>query len=171
MQNRLTTRAITRLALLVSMSILLKSFLSFETGVFRFSFFDIPLMSIGMMFDPVTAIVAGFIVDFVHVLMSPFAFTFNLMTVSTIMWALIPSLVFYKKQVTLVKIIFVVVFTSLLAFSLNSLQLYIWYGEGMFAQVPIRLATSLFKMPFQVIALHILYHRVLMYSFTLINER
>jgi len=123
------------------------------------------------MFDPVTAILAGFIVDFVHVLMSPFAFTFNLMTVSTIMWALISGLVFYKNKVSLPKIIAVVVFTSLLAFSLNSLQLYIWFGEGMLAQVPLRLLTSIVKMPFQVIALHILYHRVLMHSFTLLNER
>jgi len=171
LHTRLSTRSITRLALLVSMSIILKSFMSLETGVFRFSFFDIPLMSLGMMFDPFSAIIAGFIVDFVHVLISPFAFTFNLMTVSTIMWALIPSLVLYRKTVTLPKIIVVVIFTSLLAFSLNSLQLYLWVGEGMFAQVPLRLITAILKMPLQVMALHVLYHRVLVHSFTLVKER
>ena len=169
MQKSRSTRAITRLALLISMSIILKSFMSIETGVFRFSFFDIPLMSLGMMFDPFSAIMAGFIVDFVHVLISPFAFTFNLMTISTIMWALIPSLFLYRKTVTLPKIIFVVVFTSFIAFSLNSIQLYIWVGEGMLAQVPLRLLTAFVKMPFQVMALHVLYHRVLMYSFTLVK--
>jgi ECF transporter S component (folate family) len=157
---------------MIAMSVVLKSFLSIEGGVFRVTFFDIPLIILGLMLGPLIAIVAGFVVDWIYVLISPFAFSFNLMTLSTISWALIPALFLYKrKNVSLLKISFVVVFTSLIAFMLNTYQLYIWAGVGAFGDLPLRLGILLIKLPIQITLVHVLFQRVVVPDMKMIKER
>jgi len=149
-KNLFTTKTLVRIAILVAMSVLLKSFFSVETQVFRVTFFDIPLMILGIVAGPIGGLVGGFIVDWMHVMFSPFAFSFNLFTVSSMMWGFIPGIFFFKKNITMPVLVFVVVITSLLAFTLNTYQLYLWYGEGIIAALPLRIATMVIKLPIQV---------------------
>ncbi|MBN2605601.1 MAG: folate family ECF transporter S component [Bacilli bacterium] len=173
LQNSIfTTKTLNRAAILIAMSVVLKSFLSIEGGVFRVTFFDIPLIILGLMLGPLIAIVAGFVVDWIYVLISPFAFSFNLMTLSTISWALIPALFLFKrKKVSLFKISMVVLFTSLIAFSLNTLQLYIWAGVGAFGDLPLRIGILFVKLPIQIIVIHVLYQRVIALELNILKER
>jgi ECF transporter S component (folate family) len=139
-----------RIAVLVAIAIVLKSFLSIETQIFRVTFYDIPLMILGLVAGPIGALAGGFIVDWLHVMYSPFAFSFNLFTVSSMMWGFIPGLFLFRKQISLRTLIIVVVITSIVAFSLNTIQLYIWYGSGIYAALPMRIAVLVIKLPIQV---------------------
>lgn len=167
-----STRTLNRAAMLIAMSVVLKAFLSIEGGFFRFTLFSIPLIILGILLGPTIGIIAGFIVDWIYVLISPFAFSFNLMTLSTIAWALIPALfLFRKKNLSVYQIAAVVIFTSLIAFSLNTWQLYIWTGSGAFANVPLRLGIMAATLVIQIPVIHVIYQRVLVYEFKLIKQR
>lgn len=149
-KNLFSTKTLVRVAVLVAMSVVLKSFLSIETQIIRFTFFDIPLMILGIVAGPVAGLVGGFVTDWMHVMFSPFAFSFNLFTVSTMLWGFIPGLFFIRRKVTVKTLVFVVVITSLLAFTLNTYQLFLWYGDGIYAALPMRIATMVIKLPVQV---------------------
>jgi len=153
-KNNFSTKTLIWIAMLVATSILLKSFMSIETQVFRMSFFDIPLMILGITAGPLAGLVGGFITDWMHVMFSPFAFSFNLFTLSTMLWGFIPGLVFFKKNITIPTLSIVIVITSVLAFTLNTTQLYFWFGSGIYSALPIRLLVFIVKLPIQVIIVH-----------------
>lgn len=167
-----TTKTLNRTAILIAMSVVLKVYLSIEGGTFRITFYEIPLIILGILLGPVIAIIAGFTVDWIYVILSPFAFSFNLMTLSAISWALIPALfLFRKKELSLLKISIVIIITSLVAFSLNTLQLYIWAGSGALADLPLRLGILVIKLPIQISLVQILYQRVLLNEFIVLKQR
>lgn len=161
MQNSLRLRKIVYAGMFAAMGIVLKVF-AITTGEFRASFFDVPLFLGGIVLGPVYGLIIGFVVDWLYVMIHPLAFSFNLMTVSTMLWGLMGGLIFYqKKQLNTLLLIATIVITSVIAFSLNSIQLYIWLGPGMFAQVPFRLLTMAIKWPIQVFAIKLLHERVI----------
>ena len=87
-KSMFTTRGIVIIALLVAMSVLLKSFFSIEFQVYRISFYEIPLMILGFIAGPIAGFVGGLITDVMHIIFSPLAFTFNFFTMATISWDL-----------------------------------------------------------------------------------
>ena len=167
-----TVKTLNRTAILVSMSVVLKSFLSLDSPEFRLTFYGIPLIILGIMFGPVIGIIGGFIVDWIYVIISPFAFSFNLFTLSAISWALIPALLlFRKKELSIRGIAIAVILSSLIAFSLNTLQLYIWTGQGIYALLPLRFATMILKLPIQIAVINVLYQRVIVNDLILLKQR
>ncbi|MCF7925560.1 MAG: folate family ECF transporter S component [Candidatus Izimaplasma sp.] len=159
-----------RIAVLVAIAIVLKVGLSFTVATYRFTFYDIPLMIIGMMFGPLAGAIGGFTTDWINILMPNLATGFNLFTVSSMLWGIIPGLFLFKRNYSALKLILVVTITSLLTFGLNSLQLYVWMQAGMFAMLPVRLVTLLIKLPIQVVLIDILYHRVLIHDLKLLRN-
>ncbi|MFK5883196.1 MAG: folate family ECF transporter S component [Candidatus Izemoplasma sp.] len=150
-KSRFTTQMLTRTALLVGTSIVLKAFLSLDSPTYRITFFELPLIILGILFGPVIGLIGGFIVDWIYVLYSPFAFSFNLMTLSTMLWGFIPGLYFLKiKRVSYFNLSIVIILTSLMAFSLNSVQLYLWFNTGMYVELPARIITMVIKLPMQI---------------------
>lgn len=166
---KMSTRAIATAGILAALAIILKTYLSFTTAEYRFTFFDIPLMISGIAFGPFVGGVAGFVTDFVYATQSPFGFSFNLMTVSSILWGAVPGLLLLVlRRVNIKTLIVIVLITSVLCFTLNSIQLYIWFGEGMFANLLPRIITMVVKWPIEVYMLKVVYERVLKpYNFAL----
>jgi len=157
-----TTKNLNRAAILIAMSVVLKSYLSITMSDIRITLYGIPLMILGMLMGPLAALVAGLAVDWLYVITSPFAFSFNLMTVSAMMWGLIPALVFYKKSIRLnyFNVAIVVIITSLIAFTLNTLQLYQWFNVGIYEKLPVRFIIMIAKWPIQIYAVKHLYQLV-----------
>lgn len=150
-KSMFTTKGIAITALLVAMSILLKSFLSIETQIFRISFYEIPLLILGIMVGPIAGFVGGLVTDIVHIIFSPFAFTFNFFTVATISWGFIPGLFFFRKDFSVKTIALVVVFTSIIAFTFNTLGIYSYYGMGgVMGGIVARLIVFVVKIPIDI---------------------
>ena len=168
----LSTKGLTLVAMLVAMAILLKSVLSFETGSFRFTFYEIPMVFIGMMFGPIIGGIMGFVVDFFHVLISPWAFTFNVFTISNMLWGILPGLVLFQKEFTRTKLLFVLVITGILTFGLNTIGIVQYQGMGaMIATLPYRIAVLFIKLPIQVFFIETIYQRVIVSTFDMIRSR
>ncbi len=167
-----TTRSLIRVAFFISMSFLLKSFFVFTLPTYRFSFYDIPLMIIGIMYGPIIGGFSGLIVDWFNILVPNNATGFNLFTISTMMWGIVPGiLLFGRKELSMIRIILTVLLTSIICFSLNSYQLYLFMGSGMIADLPLRIATLIIKLPIQVIILDILFKRVIVWNLSFAKSR
>ncbi len=154
-----------------SMGVVLKHF-AIQTDQFRFSFYDLPLFLGGMFLGPSLGLIIGFAVDWVYVLTSPWAFSFNFMTLSAMTWGFMGGLFFFlPRTLSVRKLALVVVMTSLIAFSFNTIQLYIMYNTGMFAALPFRIIAMILKWPLQIYAIHFIYHRVMFHSpLSLLNQ-
>ena len=154
------------------MSFLLKSFFSFILSDFRFTFYDIPLMVTGIMFGPIIGGLSGFIVDWFNILVPNLAMGFNLFTLSSVLWGVIPGIfLFGRKELSMTRIVSTVLLTSILCFSINTYQLYLFYGSGGLASLPFRIATLIIKLPIQVLILVILFKRVIVWNLGLAKSR
>jgi len=167
-----TTQSLTRVAILISMSFLLKSFFVLTLPTYRFTFYDIPLMITGIMFGPLIGGLSGLIVDWFNILVPNYATGFNLFTLSSMLWGIIPGiLLFGRKKLSMPRITLTVILTSLICFSINSYQLYLFMGSGMLADLPFRLITLLIKLPIQVLVLDILFKRVIVWNLSFAKLR
>ncbi len=155
-----------------SMGVILKHF-ALTTYEFRFSFYDLPLFLGGMFLGPLFGLMIGFVVDWVYVLTSPWAFSFNFFTLSAMTWGFMGGLfVYLPKQLNIKKLALVVITTSLIAFSFNTWQLYIMQNTGIFAALPFRIIAMILKWPIQVYALHMIYTRIMhATSLSLLNDQ
>jgi ECF transporter S component (folate family) len=168
----LDAKGATTVAMLVAMAILLKSVLAFETGSFRFTFYEIPMVFIGMLFGPLIGGIMGFVVDFFHVLISPFAFTFNVFTLSNMLWGIVPGLFLFRKDFTRFRLIVVLLIAGTLSFILNTIGIVQYQGMGaMIATLPYRIAVWMIKIPLQVILIETLYRRVIVSTLELMKSR
>lgn len=168
----LSTKGITMVAMLVAMAILLKSVLSFETGSFRFTFYEIPMIFIGTIFGPIIGGIMGFVVDFFHVMISPWAFTFNVFTISNMLWGIIPGLVLFNREYSRMKLIVILVITGVLTFGLNTYGIVQYQGMGaMIGTLPYRVAVLLIKLPLQVFVIETIYFRVVKEAMQLLKSR
>lgn len=164
----LTTKQITLVAMLIAMAVILKSFLVVETGSFRFTFYDIPMMTIGIVFGPIIGGITGIIVDFFHMMYSPWAFTFNVFTLSNMMWAIIPGLILFGRKLTRSRLIITVVLASFISFGLNTVGIVQFQGMGaMIGTLYYRVGVLLIKLPIQVMIIEVIYNRVLLTQFRL----
>ncbi len=167
-----TTQSLTRVAILISMSFLLKSFFVLTLPTYRFSFYDIPLIVAGIMYGPIIGALSGLIVDWFNILIPNLATGFNLFTISSMMWGIIPGLLLFgRKDLSLVRIINAVLITSIVVFSINSYQLYLFMGSGMLADLPFRVITLVIKLPIQVALIDILFKRVIVWNIKFSKSR
>ncbi len=168
----LSTKQLTKISILIAMAVVLKSFLSLETGSFRLTFYDIPMMTIGIMFGPIIGGASGIIVDFFHMMFSPWAFTFNVFTLSNMTWAVVAGIFLFNKKFTRNRVILTVLIASVLAFSFNTIGIVQYEGMGkMLGTLPFRLGVFFIKLPIQVMMLEIIYNRVLIFELKLIGQR
>ena len=167
-----TTQSLTKVALLVSMSFLLKSFFVLTLPNFRFTFYDIPIMISAIMFGPVIGGFTGLIVDWFNILVPNYATGFNLFTLSSMMWGIIPGIFLYnKRELTMRRLSIVVILTSVVAFSINTYQLSIFFPLTYIADLPFRIAVLIIKLPIQVLLLDILFRRVIYWNLGLAKQR
>lgn len=137
-------RRITLSAILIALSTILKS-ISISTGEIRLGFYEVPVFLSGMVLGPLFGSLVGLGADLIYSLSSGYSFSFIMMC-SAIMWGLFGGL-FYNKNGKFVNVLIICLITSVLATTINSVQLYIYYGMGMFGNLPNRIITMLIKWP------------------------
>ena len=149
---------ITILAILTALSIVLKKF-SFDTGQYRISLYDTPIILAGIIAGPIWGMIVAFMSDFLYSLMSGYAYSF-IMMFAALLWGLVGGL-FHKKRINYFLLFITVFFAGILNTAINSVQLYIWYGAGsLIAGLPLRIITMLIKWPITTTIVYVLYYRV-----------
>jgi ECF transporter S component (folate family) len=149
-------------ALLASMSAVIKIIFQITTlADFRFSLYEIPLIIAGIVLGPFLALSAGFAADWVYG--TAFGYGLNLMTVTSMMWGLIPGLILYKHKVTVVRVTIAIFITAIIGFGINSVQLAAWSGWlATLANMPIRAIILFVSLPVQVYLVYYLHNRVVL---------
>lgn len=163
-----TTKNIARISLLVALAMILKSYGSIETGIYRLTFYDIPLIILGILYGPLVAIMGGLATDFAYVMSRGWIYGINIFTISTLMWALIPALLLFKRRYTVMKLSLTIIITSLIVFLLNTKGLVGFYGQTQliflegFVPGPLfpRVITAFVKVPIQAFLIHNLLTRL-----------
>jgi ECF transporter S component (folate family) len=157
MRNQ-SLRVLTFAGMLTALSFVLKLYLSFTTFDLRITFYEIPILIGSIFLGPLYGLFIAIASDFVYITLAGFPFS-PFMALSAAMWGVIPFVL--KNRVDRPFILFgVIAITSLIAFSLNSYQLYLWTGSGMWALFPLRLLIVILKWPLQVMIVKILYQRL-----------
>ncbi len=168
-KNRLmSTKELTRISGLIAISVVLKTYLSVTTMDWRFSLFGIPLVIIGLLYRPVTAAIAGFIVDLLYVLLSGYSLGLNLMTFEAVSFALVPALIVLfvgRENMTDKKIVLSIGIAFICGFMFNTAQLWIWSKfntQYILAFLPIRGTFTVANIVINAILAPVIYKRVIL---------
>lgn len=145
-------------AVLMAIGIILKT-ISFQTGQIRLGFYEVAVFLAGITLGPLYGGLVGLGTDLVYSLFSGYPFSALMMT-SAIMWGLIGGLL-HNKKIKYLKLLAYSIVASIVATSINSVQLYIYYGMGMFANLPTRVITMLIKWPLITTFVWLLEERVI----------
>ena len=151
-------RKITFSAIFIALGAVLKT-VSISTGEMRLGFYEVPVFLSGMLLGPFFGAIVGLGADLIYSVSSGYSFSVIMMC-SALMWGLLGGL-FYNKKSKLLTTFIVCLVASVLATSINSVQLYIYYGMGMFGNLPNRIITMLVKWPIISILVWILNERVI----------
>lgn len=155
--KKISVQKIVLLSLLMALTTIFK-FISIGSGEFRISIFEIPIILAGMISGPLMGAVVAFGGDLIYGLISGYSYSF-IMSLSAMIWGIMGGL-FYKKEVKIIPLLIMIIITSLITTFNNSIQQYIWYKEGMWARLPIRLIVMTIKMVILPVVIYILSKRV-----------
>lgn len=143
--------------LLAAMAFVLKLYLSFTTLDIRITFYELPVLIGSIFLGPLLGGIIGLASDFAYITLAGFPFSF-LLAFSAVLWGVIPGLILRRVQLS--TLIPVIIGVSLITFGLNSLQLYIWAGPGMWVLFPLRLLIVILKWPLQIYLVYTLDQRI-----------
>lgn len=157
MKEKIKVKKLVILSLLMAMTTVLK-FVSIGNGEFRISLFEIPIILAGIISGPLMGIIVAFGGDLIYGIIGGYSYSF-IMSLSAMMWGLMGGLL-YKKKVKIIPLVLLILITSILTTINNSFQQYIWYKEGMWARLPLRIVVMLIKIVLLPILVYILHSRI-----------
>ncbi len=158
----LTVKNIARIAVLVALAAILKTYLNLDLGIWRLTFYGIPLIILGIFIGPLAAIIGGLGADFAYIMYKGWFYGINIFTLSAVLWGLIPAMFLFRRRYSVRKLVIVVVFTSTIVFLINTIGLVQFFGDtqlvllqdGIPGPLFPRIATYLLKLPVQIYFIH-----------------
>ncbi len=164
--NIMDTRVLVKAAFLTAISIVLTRFLYYFIPLagglpaIRLSFGEVPIMMSGMLFGPVVGGITGLASDLIGVLINPQGAFHPGFTLSSILWGLIPGLIFIlfrrkKKYDAIYSVVNISVTVTIcfiiISLGLNTLWLASMFGKGFMILLPGRVISSIVNIPLQSI--------------------
>lgn len=167
MNNKITTKVVTRAAILTAISIVLSRFLSiFISQTLKIGFSSIPLMLCGLMFGPLVGAMSGLAADLIGAMIF-LGGQFHLgFTLSSILTAVIPALVKKylirnNKNSTLLIVVSVILTFLVAHLLLNSLWLTQLYGMTYPAMMISRAPKVIIEAILNIIIMKVIYDRII----------
>lgn len=167
MNNKITTKVVTRAAILTAISIVLSRFLSiFISQTLKIGFSSIPLMLCGLMFGPLVGAMSGLAADLIGAMIF-LGGQFHLgFTLSSVLIAVIPALVKKylirdKKNSTLLIVVSVILTFLVAHLLLNSLWLTQLYGMTYPALMISRAPKVIIEAILNIIIMKVIYDRII----------
>ncbi|MBS7578123.1 MULTISPECIES: folate family ECF transporter S component [unclassified Enterococcus] len=165
-KTRFNVRTITLLAVLVALGIILKRVLGIDTQFMRIDGAFITHTAIGALFGPITSATAFGISDIIGFMLKPTGPYFPGFTLSAAITGVLYSLFYYRKELTLKRIIMANITITLLdTLFLTPIWLTIMYQVPFWSLMPARLIKVLIAIPIQVIIVYFVLPRVLQAKF------
>lgn len=159
------TQQIVTIAFLMAVEIVLTRFASITTPYFRISFGFLPIIIIGIMYGPLWAGTAYAVGDIIGGTLFPVGPFFPGFTLSAFLVGLIYGLFFYKREITLPRVIIAcVVVVGGVYLGLGTLWLTTLLGKGYMVLLPVRIVKELITLPIYIVlimALKTAFERIL----------
>lgn len=163
----MSVRTMVKAGFLVAISIVMTRFAYIMVplagvSALRISFGDLPLMLSGMMFGPLVGGLTGMAADIIGFLINPQGPYHPGFTLSSILWGVIPGLVFYRlrneknfEKVYSYKNILaaVLLVTVIVSLGLNTYWLSTLYGRGFIILLPTRVLAAVISIPLHTVIL------------------
>ncbi|MBO0438388.1 folate family ECF transporter S component [Vagococcus fluvialis] len=142
-KQRFTAKSIALMGVLMALDLILSRFFAIPTQFVKISFAFIPLVFMGMLYTPIVSGSANALSDFIGANLFPTGPYFPGFTLTAFLSGFIYSTFYYKKEMTLKRIITVnLIVTVFLNLGLNTLWLYMMFGKGALAFIPSRIISS-----------------------------
>ncbi len=144
-----STRNLVLCALLGALSMVLRMVASIDVGPYiRIGFSEIPARICNMLFGPVVGMIFGASMDIINYVMKPTGPYFFGFTASAIVAGLICGCVYYKKKITLKRILIANAITSVVVnMCMNTTWLVVMYGRSLSAILPMRVLKEIIMWP------------------------
>lgn len=154
--SRLSVRNIVLMGLLIALNIVVSKFLSFGIWSVRISFTFVIVFFMSYWFGPLLGAIGAACADIVGTLIfGGLGGYFAGFTVSAFLGALVYGILFYKKDITLVRIIIAVLINIFLVDALmNTYWISLLYHANFWAIFPMRFIKELLMIPVQIILLY-----------------
>ena len=151
-------RAITQMAMLMALSLILNLFASLQiTESLKLSFGFLATAMMGMLFGPSLAGIGAALIDILQAFIKPTGPYFPGFTLTAALSGVIFGLVLYKNQASLPRLILAKALINLLLnLLLNSLFISVLYGSAFWAMLPTRLLKNVAMLPIEVVLLYLL---------------
>ena len=125
------TRTLVFAAMFISLNIILTRYFSIQTQFIRIGFGFLPVAIYAMLFGPVAGAFAAAVGDVIGFFLFPQGLYFPGFTFSAFMSGMIYGLYFYKKKITVLRIVLATITVILLIdLGMNTLWLSILYNKG-----------------------------------------
>lgn len=142
-KRRFTARSIAFMGMLMALDLILTRFFAIPTQFVRISFAFIPTVFMAMYFSPIITGTANALTDIMGASLFPTGPFFPGFTLTAFLSGFIYSTIYYKKEMTLKRIIIAnLIVTVLCNLILNTFWLYLMYGKGALAFIPTRIISS-----------------------------
>ena len=154
--NKTNIKTITSVAMLISVEIIMSRFLAITTPIVKISFAFIPIVIIAHMYGPLYSSLAAAIADIIGALLFPVGPYFLGFTVTAFLAGLTYGLFLYKRNVTKLSIVTMVLTISIvLNLGLDTLWLYIITGKAFLVLLLPRIMKTLLMFPFQISVIYL----------------
>ncbi|CAM3226032.1 folate family ECF transporter S component [Vagococcus fessus] len=159
-KRKVSTQGIALMGILMALQLILTRFLAIETPFVRISFLFIPTVIMAMIFGPVLTGAGSTLADFIGIVLFPkTAPYFPGFSVSTFVTGWIYGVFFYKKKMSLKKIMLASFLIELIVdIGMNTLWLYIMMGKPALVNIPVRITKSLILFPIKTAVIYWLSH-------------
>lgn len=146
------------ISLLIALEIIFTRFLAIQTPIIRIGFGFIPISIAGIMFGPSLAGLCAAIADLLGMILFPKGAYFPGFTLSAFLSGMIYGKFFYKRTITLSKIILCVLTISItIDLFVNTYWLSIITGKAVFALLVPRIIKTLIMCPVHIIIIYMIY--------------
>lgn len=144
-----STRNLVLCALLGALSLVLRMVASIDVGPYiRIGFSEIPARVCDMLFGPVVGMIFGGAMDIINYMMKPTGPFFFGFTASAIVAGLICGTVYYKKKITLKRVLIAQgILAVVVNMGMNTAWLVLLYGKSLSAILPMRVLKELIMWP------------------------
>ena len=145
-------------ALLAAVAIVLRMVATISIGPYiRIGFSGLPNQLVDLLFGPVVGAIFGGMLDVIKYLAAPDGPFFPGFTLSAIVAGLIYGMIYYKKKLTLWRVLMATGLVALIVnLSLGTLWLDMLYGKGFFAILPGRVVKNLVMWPIDSMLFYVL---------------
>lgn len=145
-------------ALFTSIAIVIKLFITFDTPIFRLSFYEVPLIMCSILLGPLYGALSGFITDINYIIINPHAQNvgLNWFTVESVTFGFLPGFLFYLLKFNKRNLSIILLITMILGFTFNTLGIQFYFGTGTaLSSIPFRFLRDAVKYPLYIYLLYL----------------